>query len=393
MERINSLVNKYWEKVEEHWHWLHAHPELSGQEEKSAEYIAKTLREMGLEPTERVGGYGVTAVIEGAKPGKCVGLRADFDALPVTELTGSPYASQNPGVCHACGHDSHAAMLLGAAYVLNEMKDEICGSVKLIFQPAEEVVALSGAKAMIADGVLENPKVDAIIGQHVNPMHATGSICLKSGAMTAASDGFTVTVHGKGAHASTPHKSVDAIVIGAQIITALQNIVSRNVAPLDSAVVGIGVVSAGTAANVVADSFTMQGTCRNLNPEVRKEMPVKMEGIIKGISEGMGGSYTFDYNWGYSPSINDEGMCSVVRDAAAEILGKEQVLPVENPSLGGEDFSFYCERVPGVFYRLGCQKEGSQFWALHNGHFYPDDEALKVGVKVMTASALRFLSK
>ena len=237
MKKITELANKYFERILEHWHWLHAHPELSGKEEKTAEYIAAALREMGLEPTERVGGYGVTAVIEGAKPGKCVGLRADIDALPVTELTGSPYASVNPGVCHACGHDSPAAMLLGAAYILNEMKDELCGSVKLIFQPAEEVTALSGARAMIADGVLENPRVDAVIGQHINPTVKTGNIAIKTGVQTAASDGFTIKIKGKGAHAARPHLGVDAIAIGAQVVTALQNIVARKVDPLDSAVV------------------------------------------------------------------------------------------------------------------------------------------------------------
>jgi len=225
VERINILVDKYQPKVEEYWHWLHAHPELSGQEEKSAEYIAAALRAMGLEPIERVGGYGVVALIEGAKPGKCVGLRADFDALPVTELTGSEYASQNPGVCHACGHDAHAAMLLGAAHILNDMKGEFSGTVKLIFQPAEEKPDISGARAMIADGVLENPKVDAVIGQHLNPTIPTGSIKLNIGTQTAASDRFYLTINGIGAHASSPHKSVDAIVVGAQVITALQSIV------------------------------------------------------------------------------------------------------------------------------------------------------------------------
>ena len=393
MERINILVDKYQPKVEEYWHWLHAHPELSGQEEKSAEYIAAALRAMGLEPIERVGGYGVVALIEGAKPGKCVGLRADFDALPVTELTGSEYASQNPGVCHACGHDAHAAMLLGAAHILNDMKGEFSGTVKLIFQPAEEKPDISGARAMIADGVLENPKVDAVIGQHLNPTIPTGSIKLNIGTQTAASDRFYLTINGIGAHASSPHKSVDAIVVGAQVITALQSIVSRNVNPLDSAVLGIGKINAGTVENVVASTCTMSGTCRNLSSQMRDEMPDRMESIIKGITEGMGASYEFKYVRGYSPVVNDADMYYMVNETAAELLGKEHVGIIETPSLGGEDFSFYCEKVPGLFYRLGCAKEGEEAWPLHNGHFYPDEDALKVGATVMAASALKFLEK
>ena len=391
MDRINGLVEMYREKVEEYWHWLHAHPELSGQEEKSAEYIANALRAMGLNPVERVGGYGVVALIEGAKPGKCVGLRADFDALPVVELTGLEHASKNPGVCHACGHDAHAAMLLGAAHVLNEMKDEFCGTVKLIFQPAEENPDISGARAMIADGVLENPKVDAVIGQHVNPNISTGDIKLGAGVRTAALDQFYITIHGKGAHASTPQKSVDAIVVGAQVITALQSIVSRNVAPLDSAVLGIGKLNAGTVENVVASTCTMSGTCRNLSSEVRDQMPVRMESIIKGITEGMGASYEFKYIKGYPPVVNDKAMNNIVNDAAIDILGKEHVGVIETPALGGEDFAFYCERVPGLMYRLGCAKDGAEFWPVHNGHFYPDEKALQVGTKVMVASALKFL--
>ena len=391
MEKIIGLADKYQSKIEEYWHWLHAHPELSGQEEKSAKFIADALRAMGLKPIERIGGYGVVAIIEGAKPGKCIGLRADFDALPVTELTGSEYTSQNPGVCHACGHDAHTAMLLGAAHILNEIKDEFSGTVKLIFQPAEEKPDISGAKAMIADGVLENPKVDAVIGQHVDPNIPTGSIKLKIGTLTAASDRFYLTINGRGAHASSPHKSVDAIVVGAQVITALQSIVARNVNPLDSAVLGIGKLNAGTAENVVASTCTMSGTCRNLNSQVRDEMPDRMESIIKGITEGMGASYEFKYVRGYSPVVNDAGMYNMVYETAAELLGKDHVGIIENPSLGGEDFSFYCEKVPSLFYRLGCTKEGEEAWALHNGHFYPNEDALKVGVKVMAVSALKFL--
>jgi len=392
MKQIETLVNSYWDAVQEHWHWLHAHPELSGQEEQTAAYIADALRKMGLTPTERVGGYGVTALIEGAKPGKCVGLRADFDALPLSECTGLPFASQNPGAMHACGHDAHTAMLLGAARILCDLRDQFSGTVKLIFQPSEENSADSGAKKMIADGVLQDPKVDAIIGQHVEPVHSSGQIALKKGSLTAASDRFFITVKGKSCHASSPHKGVDAVTIGAQIITALQNIISRTVSPFDNSVITIGKVTAGTRYNVVAESCEMEGTCRNLNPEVRGEIPQRMENIIKGIAEGMGAEYEFTYIRGYSPLVNDGAMAELVATTGTELLGEDNVIWLEHAGMGGEDFSFYAEQIPGIFYRLGCGKEGTPHYPLHNPNFIPDAPALKVGTTVMVASALRFLN-
>lgn len=393
MRQIDALVNTYWNSVLEYWHWLHAHPELSGQEEKTAAYIADALRRMGLTPTERVGGYGVTAVIEGKKPGKCVGLRADFDALPLTECTGLPFASQNPGAMHACGHDSHTSMLLGAAHILNDMRGQFSGKVKLIFQPSEENSADSGAKKMIADGVLQDPKVDAIIAQHVDPVRTTGQIALKKGAITAASDRFFITVKGRSCHASSPQNGVDAVAIGAQIITALQNIVSRTISPFDNAVITIGKVTAGTRYNVVAETCEMEGTCRNLNPAVRDAIPQRMENIIKGITEGMGAEYTFTYIRGYSPLINDPGMAALISDTAVELLGGENVLWLEHAGLGGEDFSFYTEQIPGIFYHLGCTKAGDQVWPLHNAHFVPDESALKIGTTMLVRSALNFLNQ
>ncbi len=295
MRDVHEVINQYWDKVKEHREWFHRHPELSHEEAGTAAYIAKVLKEIGLEPKTNIGGYGVTALIKGRGPGKCVGLRADFDALPVTECTGLPYASENPGVMHACGHDTHAAMLLGAAYVMNELKDEFDGCVKLIFQPAEEDAAACGSKAMIEDGVLEHPHVDAVFGQHVWPTMDVGKIGIRNGAMMASSDRFFITIHGKNAHGSQPDAGIDAIVIASQVVTALQSIVSRNVGPLDSAVVTIGVMRGGTRYNIIADTVELEGTCRNLNPEVRNKMPERIENIVKGVTEGMGGAYDFRY--------------------------------------------------------------------------------------------------
>ena len=392
-ERIGALVEKYWEKVKEHRYYLHEHPELSHEEKNSAAYIAEALRNMGLEPKENVGGYGVTVVIEGNGEGKCVGLRADFDALPITECTGVPFASRNPGVMHACGHDAHAAMLLGAAYVLNELKNEFPGKVKLVFQPSEEDAAASGAKAMIADGCLENPHVDAMFGQHVWPNLPYGKVGVRNGAMMASSDRFFITIKGKNSHGSAPENGIDAIVIAAQVISALQTIVSRNVGPLDSAVVTIGTIHGGNRYNVIADEVKLEGTCRNLNPAIRNTMPDRIGNIVRGVSEAMGGSCEFKYLKCYSPTVNDAGKFEIVRDAITEVLGEEGLVIPENSALGGEDFSFYCQEIPSCFFWLGCQDESLPKYPIHHGQFLPKEEALPIGMKVMLTAALKFLEE
>lgn len=231
--------------------YLHQHPELSHQEVNTAAYIAAQLREMGLSPRTGVGGNGVVAVIEGKAPGKCVALRADFDALPIVEATGLPFSSENEGVCHACGHDMHTAGLLGAARVLCDLRSEFSGCVKLVFQPAEEDVLDSGAVKMIEDGVLENPKVDAMFGQHIWPYYPVGKVAIRDGAMMASSDRFHITIRGKASHGSAPESGIDAIAAAAQVISALQTIVSRRVSPLDSAVVTIGTIHGGARYNVI----------------------------------------------------------------------------------------------------------------------------------------------
>ena len=393
MERVDLLVEKYKETVLEHYRWLHQHPELSGEEKETAAYIAAALRKMGLEPQENVGGYGVTAVIEGKGEGKCIGLRADFDALPIQENTGLPYASLNPGVMHACGHDAHAAMLLGAAYVLMEMRDEFNGKVKLLFQPAEEDSANCGAPRMIADGALENPHVDAILAHHVSGSRATGTMSSKPGALTAASDRFFITIEGKACHAAAPHNGVDALLVGAQVATALQSIVARNVAPLKSAVLTIGKMTAGDRYNVLAGRCEMEGTCRNLDPTVRDMIESRMESVIKGVCEGMGASYTFRYIRGYSPTINNEALYDLWKETADELLGEENVKRQKNADLGGEDFSFFAAQVPGFYYWLGsCPYDGKKVPA-HNEKFKANTDSFIIGQRVMLTTALKYLAQ
>lgn len=379
-------------QVIEYRRWLHAHPELSGKETQSAAYIAKALRDMGLEPVEGVGGNGVVALIQGRGLGKCVALRADFDALPLQETTGLPYASQNPGVMHACCHDTHAAMLLGAAHVLSGMRDQFDGCVKLIFQPSEEDNVASGAKAMIAAGVLEDPKVDAVIGQHLWPHYQTGQVAIRNGAMMASSDRFYITIRGKKSHGSAPEDGVDAIVIATEVVSVLQTIVSRNISPLDSVVVTIGQINGGSRYNIIADEVVMVGTCRNLNPTIRNSMPQRIEKVVKGVVESMGGDYEFRYLMCYSPTANDETMFKLVRDTIRDTLGEEALVVPEKAALTGEDFSFYCERVPSAFFWLGCQDECHPFHPLHSGECSPAEEAFQYGMEVMVESALRFLN-
>ena len=392
MKDIQAIIQTHFEQIVAYRRHIHQNPELSHEETQTAAFIAQKLRDMGLEPTTGVGGNGVTAIIQGAGPGKCVGLRADFDALPIQETTGLPFASQNPGVSHSCGHDMHAAMLLGAAHVLLAMKDEFSGCVKLVFQPAEEDVLNCGAVPMIRDGVLENPKVDAMIGQHIWPQFPVGTAAIRNGAMMASSDRFHITVRGKNSHGSAPEDGVDAIVIASQVINALQTIVSRKVSPRDAAVVTIGTIHGGDRYNVIANQVKLEGTSRNLNPEVRNKMPERITQIANGVAEAMGGSCEVEYFKGYSPTVNDPGMFEVVYGAMREVVGEGAHLP-EMPALGGEDFSYYCEKVPCAFFWLGVQTPGQPFVPIHNGGLIPDENAMPVGIEIAVRSALAFLAK
>ncbi len=389
---LTERIEQIYDTVVAHRRWLHAHPEPSGQEKNTAAYIAKTLRNIGLHPTENVGGYGVVALIEGSKPGKCVGLRADFDALNQEEATGLPFASENPGVFHGCGHDLHTAMLLGAAQILFDLRHTLHGSLKLIFQPSEENVADSGAKRMIADGVLENPKVDMMFAQHMSPHYPTGTIALRSGAMSASSDRFAITVSGKSSHGSAPEDGVDAVVMGAQVVSALQSIVSRNIGPQDSAVLTIGTVQAGTRYNIIPDTFKMEGTCRTLNPQIQDELPKRMEAITAGITQGMGGSYTFSYTKGFSPIMNEPRQTTELVDTATALLGSDKVVLQDKATMIGEDFSFFAQKVPGVFYWLGCRQAGAPFYPLHSNQFCPDEEAMRTGIAMLVCATCQQLA-
>ncbi len=368
---------------------IHRQPELAYNEHKTAALVADRLRALGLEPRAGVGRTGVVAVIEGAHPGKTVLLRADMDALPMQELNSFDYASQTPGVMHACGHDGHTAMLIGAARLLVERRDAIHGRVKLMFQPAEEGGA--GALRMIEDGLLENPSVDAAFALHVYGQYRTGQVGVTAGPTWASSDRFTVTVRGRGGHASRPNLTVDPVVIAAQIVVALQTLVSREMPPNEEAVVTVGSIDSGTTFNVIPDTARIRGTVRTYNPEVQDLLERRIGELAAGIARAMRGDAETEYVRLYPALINHERGAEIVRSAIAEVAGSDYLMQ-DTPQMGGEDFAFVLQRVPGAMFRLGVQHPSwDEPKTTHSSSFDLDEDALPIGTAVMTATALTFL--
>lgn len=395
-EQLRSLTARHLDRIKDLRCRIHKNPELSNEEAATAELVAAVLKETGMKVITGVGGHGVVGVLEGAGDGPCIALRADMDALPMEEKTGHPCSSQVKGVMHACGHDVHTAVLMGAALVLSEIKDQFAGSVKFVFQPAEEFNPTGGAPGMIDGGVLQNPDVDGIIGLHVWPSLQTGTVATKEGALMGASDRLFLTVKGRGAHGSEPDNGVDAIAISSQVITALQTIVSRNVSPLDAAVVTIGTIKGGDRYNVIAEEVHLEGTVRTVNPETQEKMPQRIEAIAGGIARGMGGDCQMKYIRGYPPLMNDPGLTKKVLSTLAKVVGEENIVNVEKPALGGEDFAFFTRKVPGVFLWLGCRPEGvakEDMAPLHNNRFLPDENSIPIGVEVLVNCALDFLAR
>jgi amidohydrolase len=368
---------------------VHAHPEIAFEERRTADLVAGKLRALGLEPRTGVGRTGVAATIRGASPGRTVLLRADMDALPIQEENEAPYRSQIQGRMHACGHDCHVSMLLGAARQLVRQAANLPGAVKLCFQPAEEQGG--GALGMIADGVLRDPHVDAAFGVHVWQDLDVGKVGVTSGPWMASVDEFTVTLTGKGAHAAAPQQGMDPVVALAHVITALQTIASRGVDPLLEVVVSVTQVRAGTAFNIIPESAWMNGTVRAFDPALWQELPVRFERIVRGVAGALGCTAEVKYERFNRPTVNDPAMAELAHAAAAEIVGEENVV-TQIRTMGGEDFSAFLHEVPGAFLAIGSRNRAKGLVHMHHHpRFDVDEGCLPIGAEVLLRVARRFL--
>ena len=373
---------------------LHQNPELAFEEHETARFVTERLEALGVEDIRTgVGKTGVTGLIRGGKGGgKVVMLRADMDALPIDEENDVDYKSTVGGKMHACGHDAHTAMLLGSARVLMGIRDQFAGTVKLLFQPAEEVPP-GGAIEMIKDGALEDPHVDAVFGLHVAAELPAGMIGVKVGVASAGSDRFRITIKGKGGHAARPNVAIDPVVVGAHIVTALQTLVSRETDPTKAAVVTVGSIVSGEAFNVIPDTAEIKGTVRTLDPDVRELMAKRLPEVADGVGRAMRADVDVWYFQGYPSMVNDEAMTEIVRDAATDVVGAENV--VDTPvGMGGEDFARFLEERPGSFFRVGTQNEERNIvFGHHHPRFDVEEEGMGAGIATTVETVLRYLGK
>ncbi|SDA40060.1 amidohydrolase [Algoriphagus alkaliphilus] len=387
------MAKAYKEEVISNRRHLHANPELSFKEFKTAEFVETKLKEIGITEIDKKATTGWSALIKGKNPDKkVIALRADMDALPIIEANDVPYKSKNLGVMHACGHDAHTASLLGAAKILHEIKDQFEGTIKLIFQPGEELVP-GGASLMIKDGVLQNPRPDGILGQHVMPFIPAGKVGFRPGLYMASTDELYITVNGKGGHGAMPETFIDPVLIASHMIVALQQIVSRVANPKIPSVLSFGRVEALGATNVIPNEVKIQGTFRTLDEAWRSKAHEKMLQIARGIVEGMGGQLDFEIRKGYPFLKNEPELTARSMDAAREYLGEENVLDLDI-WMAAEDFAFYSQEIDGCFYRLGTRNEARGIISgVHTPTFDIEEDALEIGAGLMAWLAVSELSK
>lgn len=371
---------------------LHMYPELSFGEQETMAFVCRELEQMGIPFEAGIAGTGVIALIKGKNPDKnCIALRADMDALPITEKNDTEYASKKPGIMHACGHDVHTSCLLGAAKILDKLKDEFEGTVKLIFQPGEEQ-SPGGASLMIKAGALENPKPKAIIGLHVFPELPSGTVAFRSGQYMASADEIHITIKGKGGHAALPHKTIDPIVIAAQVIVQLQQLVSRKADPLLPTVLSFGKIAGGAVTNVIPESVEILGTLRTFDESWRKEALSLIREVCSTTAAAWGATAEIHFPEGYPSLFNDPALHDQLKSYAGDYLGEEQVKNLDM-RMTAEDFSFYTLEIPGCFYRLGTNKNNEQFLnPVHNDRFDIDESAMITGAGMMAWLAYRFLN-
>ena len=390
-DRLKTLIEQYTPHICELRRTFHRQPELSYEEQGTARVIAAEFRSLGLEVHEGVGGIpSVIGILHGAQgAGPTVALRADMDALQITEATDLPFASERPGIMHACGHDGHMAILLGAARVLASLRQELSGTVIFIGQPAEEKSPHGGARAIVASGILEGVK--AVYGLHVWPTLPVGQVGVLNGPVMAASDHVTVTLHGQSSHAAMPHRGVDAIVAAGQFIMAAQTLVSRQITPLYPAVLTFGRIAGGSRYNIVADEVTLEGTCRTYHAEAQDLMETKLEGLLQGLDVMYGTQSELQYERGYGAVFNQPDQADLVRRVVTGRFGAGALAAVSEPAMTAEDFSGYLKDYPGAFIWLGATAPGKPVWPLHNAHFAVDEACLPMGTEMMAALALAAL--
>lgn len=388
--KIKSLAKEYSNEIIGNRRYLHQNPELSFQEFNTSKFVAGKLKDFGLKP-ESIANTGLVAMIEGRNPSKkVVGLRADMDALPIHEKNDVSYKSQNEGVMHACGHDAHTASLLGVAKILSTLKDDFEGTVKLVFQPAEEK-APGGASIMIKEGVLENPAPASMIGQHVAPNIPVGKIGFREGMYMASTDELYLTVKGKGGHGAMPDQLIDPVVIASHIIISLQQIISRNKKPASPSVLSFGRFIADGVTNVIPNEVTIQGTFRCMDEEWREDGLRRMKKMAEGIADAMGGSCDFEIVKGYPFLKNHPELTRRVRSAATEYMGKENIIDLDL-WMAGEDFAFYSQVVDSCFYRLGTRNEARGIVSgVHTPTFDIDESSLEIGAGLMSWLAIKEL--
>ncbi|HEU0163677.1 MAG TPA: amidohydrolase [Thermomicrobiales bacterium] len=373
---------------------LHEHPELGFQEHETAAFVAQRLQTLGVEDIRTgINKTGVTGLIHGTKPGagKVVLLRADMDALPITEENEVEYVSQNPGVMHACGHDAHTSILLGVARILMEKRSLFSGTVKVLFQPSEELFP-GGAVGMIAEGVLEDPHVDAVFGLHMAQESPVGTVLISAGPIMAAPDSFKIDIQGKGGHAARPQAAIDPVVIGSEIVVAIQTLVSRETDPMDNAVVSTTYFNSGDAFNVIPDIASLGGTVRTFKPETRDYMEKRLPELVEGVGAALGAKVEATFTRGYPATVNDPEQAERVRQAAIKVVGEEKVLP-KKPAMGGEDFSYFLEQRPGAYFFVGTKnEEKGLIWGHHHPRFDIDEESLGVGIETTVETVFSYLN-
>lgn len=368
--------------------YLHTHPELSFEEEKTAQFIFEKLQSFDNLEVSRPTKTSVMARLIGKQQGKVLAIRADIDALPIQEETSHSFSSQNPGVMHACGHDGHTAILLGAAKILSTLQDQLKGEVRFLFQHAEEL-APGGAEEMVQAGVMDG--VDMIIGAHLWSPLETGKIGVAAGPVMASPDTFTISIVGQGGHAGLPHQTVDAIAVGAQVVSNLQHIVSRNMDPLDTLVLSITKFTGGTAMNIITGSVEIAGTVRLFNTELRPVVSEMMERVVKGITEAHGATYHFEYMEGPAPVINDNEITRLIEETVCELYGEEALVLVK-PNMGAEDFSAFLQKAPGTYFFTGSgNKEKGTDYPHHHPRFDLDEDAFSKGMNMFVHATLKLL--